>query len=430
MKKKFLKLKNLANLDAIKRRIKNSFTEKGQEAADAIRALIDELEASDVEIDEKAFADEVEAVINSYMEESEYVPPAVADAIAKRMKALQNSMPKSETFTPAVKNQIAAAILRAGNKEQVENAVNAVLVKNEITGLTFSDVVDFSIVTKFEDLNGLFSKFHRTYFTRFFYSDDDMVSADVLAKQWDKTKADTITKAIQELTVTPKQIQTDYIYKRQRAAFKDLDEIEAAGQTSNFLTWLNNELDIMIINSILMAILIGDATNSAGNKITTFETIGSKAATDAFTYVGTAADWENVTVEAVRALCDNVRNPYGKDKILILSQRVLTQLSAFIYATGGTTTYLSREDVAGILGVSEIYVTDILETGSNSKGVAAICMIPDGYWYNEKNYMAVTYPQYDKNSMNYQKERNIGGAIRDLFSTAVLQVTSGVYSGS
>ena len=50
-----------------------------------------------------------------------------------------------------------------------------------------------------------------------------------------------------------------------------------------------------------------------------------------------------------------------------------------------------------------------------------IVMLPDGYWYNEKNAISVAYPKYEENVMNYQKERNIGGAIHDLFSTAVLK---------
>ena len=53
MKKKIVKLKDLANLGAIKRKVSDAFSERGKEAADAIRALIDELEQSEVEVDEE-----------------------------------------------------------------------------------------------------------------------------------------------------------------------------------------------------------------------------------------------------------------------------------------------------------------------------------------------------------------------------------------
>ena len=54
MKKKIVKLKDLANLGAIKRKVSDAFSERGKEAADAIRALIDELEQPEVEVDEEA----------------------------------------------------------------------------------------------------------------------------------------------------------------------------------------------------------------------------------------------------------------------------------------------------------------------------------------------------------------------------------------
>ena len=69
-------------------------------------------------------------------------------------------------------------------------------------------------------------------------------------------------------------------------------------------------------------------------------------------------------------------------------------------------------------GVTNIYVTDIIKGLS---GLHAICIIPDGYWYKEKNTISVSWPSYEDNRLNYMKERNIGGKIHDLLSTAVLK---------
>ena len=168
MKKKIVRLKDLANLGAIKRRVADAFSERGKEAADAIRALIDELEQSEVEVDEEALAEKIKEVLEA-SEPSTKTEEAIANAIAKRMQAITNTV-KGKDLTPAVKNQISAAILRAHGKEEVKNEVQKVLVKNDVTGLTFEDVVDYAIVESWGDLNPIFAQLHKTMFTKFFYN--------------------------------------------------------------------------------------------------------------------------------------------------------------------------------------------------------------------------------------------------------------------
>lgn len=406
-------LKEWINLTAIKRRVANAFSEKGQEAADAIRALIDELESAEVEVDETALAEKIQEVLAN-AEPNTKTEEAIANAIAKRMQAITDTV-GAKNLSAAVKNQISAAILRAASKEEVKNAVNAVLVKNDVTGLTFEDVVDYAVVESWGDLNPIFKQLHKTFFTKFFYNGQDVKTATLLAKQWDKT-GDT-EKKIQEIAVTGKQILTKYIYKRQRAAQEDLDEIEKAGGLTNFLRFINEELDRMIVNTIVMAILIGDNVNELADRVTTFETIGSKKASDLFTKV-LNPEGETVTLKDFRRACDAVKNPNGKRKVAILSTSMLSQISEFKYSGTGTIMYRSTDEVAKQLGVDEVILCDLLDP---EEGIYGIVMLPDGYWYNEKNAISVAYPKYEENVMNYQKERNIGGAIHDLFSTAVLK---------
>ena len=413
MKKKMVYLKEWINLSAIKRRVANAFSEKGQEAADAIRALIDELESAEVEVDETALAEKIQEVLAN-AEPNTKTEEAIANAIAKRMQAITDTV-GAKNLSAAVKNQISAAILRAASKEEVKNAVNAVLVKNDVTGLTFEDVVDYAVVESWGDLNPIFKQLHKTFFTKFFYNGQDVKTATLLAKQWDKS-GDT-EKKIQEIAVTGKQILTKYIYKRQRAAQEDLDEIEKAGGLTNFLRFINEELDRMIVNTIVMAILIGDNVNELADRVTTFETIGSKNASDLFTKV-LNPEGETVTLKDFRRACDAVKNPNGKRKVAILSTSMLSQISEFKYSSTGTIMYRSTDEVAKQLGVDEVILCDLLDP---EEGIYGIVMLPDGYWYNEKNAISVAYPKYEENVMNYQKERNIGGAIHDLFSTAVLK---------
>lgn len=406
-------LKEWINLTAIKRRVANAFSEKGQEAADAIRALIDELESTEVEVDETALAEKIQEVLAD-AEPNSKTEEAIANAIAKRMQAITDTV-GAKNLSAAVKNQISAAILRAASKEEVKNAVNAVLVKNDVTGLTFEDVVDYAVVESWGDLNPIFRQLHKTFFTKFFYNGQDVKTAKLLAKQWDKT-GDT-EKKIQEIAVTGKQILTKYIYKRQRAAQEDLDEIEKAGGLTNFLRFINEELDRMIVNTIVMAILIGDNVNELADRVTTFETIGSKSQSDLFTKV-LNPEGDTVTLKDFRRACDAVKNPNGKRKIAILATSMLSQISEFKYSGTGTIMYRSTDEVAKQLGVDEVILCDLLDP---EEGIYGIVMLPDGYWYNEKNAISVAYPKYEENVMNYQKERNIGGAIHDLFSTAVLK---------
>lgn len=406
-------LKEWINLSAIKRRVANAFSEKGQEAADAIRALIDELESAEVEVDETALAEKIQEVLAN-AEPNTKTEEAIANAIAKRMQAITDTV-GAKNLSAAVKNQISAAILRAASKEEVKNAVNAVLVKNDVTGLTFEDVVDYAVVESWGDLNPIFKQLHKTFFTKFFYNGQDVKTATLLAKQWDKS-GDT-EKKIQEIAVTGKQILTKYIYKRQRAAQEDLDEIEKAGGLTNFLRFINEELDRMIVNTIVMAILIGDNVNELADRVTTFETIGSKNVSDLFTNV-LNPEGDTVTLKDFRRACDAVKNPNGKRKVAILSTSMLSQISEFKYSGTGTIMYRSTDEVAKQLGVDEVILCDLLDP---EEGIYGIVMLPDGYWYNEKNAISVAYPKYEENVMNYQKERNIGGAIHDLFSTAVLK---------
>lgn len=406
-------LKEWINLSAIKRRVANAFSEKGQEAADAIRALIDELESAEVEVDETALAEKIQEVLAN-AEPNTKTEEAIANAIAKRMQAITDTV-GAKNLSAAVKNQISAAILRAASKEEVKNAVNAVLVKNDVTGLTFEDVVDYAVVESWGDLNPIFKQLHKTFFTKFFYNGQDVKTATLLAKQWDKSG--NTEKKIQEIAVTGKQILTKYIYKRQRAAQEDLDEIEKAGGLTNFLRFINEELDRMIVNTIVMAILIGDNVNELADRVTTFETIGSKNVSDLFTKV-LNPEGETVTLKDFRRACDAVKNPNGKRKVAILSTSMLSQISEFKYSGTGTIMYRSTDEVAKQLGVDEVILCDLLDP---EEGIYGIVMLPDGYWYNEKNAISVAYPKYEENVMNYQKERNIGGAIHDLFSTAVLK---------
>ena len=413
------KIFNVKQLNLMRTLVKNAFSEKGQGVADLLRAILDEMESAEEEFDEEAIIAKVQEALKQ-QNGGEDVPEAVAEFVVKKCAEIKNSLTTAamnngkHQLDKKVANAIAMAVLRS-NKNDVEQNVCNVMVKNGITGLTFNDVVDFAVVDNWGSSDDLFKKFHFTKYSKFFYTEDDLATASVLAKQWSKTLSG--EKLIQSITATPKQITTDFVYKRQQIALSDIDDIDEAGEGANFLAYINEELDRQIINTIIMAIFVGDTINASANRISTFETIGIKTTDDAFTKVFNVTG-ANFTIEQARTASDAVLNPYGKEKVAVMSQKTLTALATFVYANGGTTIYHSKEEVAGLIGVNDIYVTDIV---GNDK--LFVC-IPDGYWVKEKSTIAVSYATWEKNVMNHQKERNIGGKIHDLFSTAVVKLTA------
>lgn len=406
MKKKLIQVKDFADkMDAIKRKVKNAFSEEGAEAAAAIRDLIDELENAEIEIDERELASRVEEVIRAYNGRAdEEVPANVANALAKKFAELQKTMPVSNQLTPAVKNQVAAAILRAKGKEAVKDAVNGVLVKNGITGLTFNETIDFAINDNWGDSDELFAALKKVNFSKFFYTAQDFNNADVVAHGW--AKSSETEKEIQQLTVQGKTITTQYIYKRQQIAFEDLDDIEESGSTATFLRWLDEELDRQIVNAII-AVMCGDTTHFTD--ITTIESLPGAGTTDVFRTAVTVANPAAITFTEARAIVDAVVAGRGA-KWLVMTQAQLTALAKFKYASGGDDIFRSKEEVAAMLGVDRIYVTD--------KAIGVVCFIPEEYWFKEKASMQVSYPRYENNVMNYQRERNCGGAVHGLKSVA------------
>lgn len=411
MKKNLIYVKDAAKRQetfrALKKKISDAFSEEGQAAADAIRALIDEIEGSEQEIDR----DELERLIMETMRkfnksEDEEIPAAVANAIAKKIVEVQNRMPVSDKLTPKIKNEISAAILKARGKSEVEKVVNDVLVKNGISGLSFEDTVDYAITENWGESNALFNALRKTPFSKFFYSAQDKTDADVIAHGWDKTSQ--TEKEIQAVVANGKSISTQYIYKRQQIAQEDLDDMREMGGETNFLRWLNDELDRQIVNTIV-GILLGAVQS---NDITTIEALMGAGTSDAFrtAVANSATAVTDLTIVDIRKLADAVSNPYGKSKWLVIDQTTLTQISAFVYASGGDTTYHRLDDLKGMLGVDEIYVTSL--------ATVPIVFLPDGYWVKEKNAISVTYPTWEFNVQNYQKERNLGGGIHDLKSVA------------
>lgn len=415
MKKKVVTIANFVAFQQkvanAKKQIKNELTEDAAELRRSLLELLDELENADVEIDEEELASRIREAIDAFnRDDRNEVPAAVANEIAKKFAEVRNSLtPKGEKLTPAIKNQIAIAVLNSRGRDDVKANVEAVLVKNGVSGLTFEETVDFAIVENWGSTNRLFAALRKSPITKFYYTTQDVTDSGVLAHQWAKTSED--EKIAQQINALSKTINTKFVYKRLPVDQEDLADMRDAGDEANFLRWVSDELDRQIVNTIVGTILgsITTALNQGG--VTIWEPLMGTGVSDAFrTAVSTSAtSAAQLTIKDIRALADNVATN-GKAKWLVIDQATLTKISEFVYASGGDTTYHRIEDLKGMLGVDEIFITPLATT--------PIVFLPEGYWWKEKAALDVAYPTWEYNKMNYQKERKCGGAVHDLKSVA------------
>jgi hypothetical protein len=277
--------KQLKNMAASMRKIANALNDEQRTQFEEIAAQLEEMAAST--------DDEGRAEMAAKLAEIQETLKAVAstEEVAERIQKLRNEITgmlnagKSvkDKLTPELAKEVANAIRNAKNRDDVRNSVDAILKQNGITGLSYGYIVDYSLELKLEDNEGLYDELHKTPFSRFIYTEIDRTQATQIAKGWDKNSES--EKAIQELEANDRTIDCKYVYKRQAFALEDLDEIEDNGQLQEFLATISQELRILVKSGIVQTILVGDNVNTGSDKITTFETIGTKVASDAITTV-------------------------------------------------------------------------------------------------------------------------------------------------
>lgn len=413
-----MKKKVLVNLAGLKQ-IANSLTGSAKEFADAVISAFESAEADEAEHDVESLKNAISEIEARFVKQDEEVAERVAAVRESIMRQLQGGVVADDVrkkFTPEVCNSVAKAIAYANNKQDAVAAVNSVAVKNEISGLTFEQIVDYALQFKQEDSDEIFDSLYKTNRTKFFYGEIDAATAAEIAKQWNGVGEDgDATKAIQELEVEGKSLTTKYIYKRQRIANEDLDAAEEAGQLAALQDDVRSELRRGVKGLAVRAMLIGDTVNANGQKVTTFETIGTKTASDVFTTVLTGSSFGIVearkTAEAVKT--DN--------KVAVMTSATKLELATRVYATGGTPVMLSDDELAAQIGVSKIVTKDFIGSVADLK---LIVFDPKEYWVKERKVQDVAWPSYENNSRNFIYEINMGGFIHGIQSTAIFKATA------
>lgn len=429
----------IANCLKEARAIRDGLTGNAREFADAVVGALEALESDEEEHTiEEVFAelDRLKETVNRSEEEAR-------EEVANRIQKLENKIAgmaqkvdKKNALTKKVANEVAKAILGASSKDAIADSVSKVLKRNSIEGFTAAEIVDWAVELKIEDLNPLWRQLHKTTYNTWYYNETDLLSAyNTIAHQHNEHGT---AKDAQILSVLRKQISTDYVYKMQQIAFKDLDDIEEAGGLQEFLQMISNELYQMIVDTILQYILLGQTANvSTSAEITTFESVQAAEegvfvtkilndniglsnflgelgfdTTDVPTLLPTDA---NACLAAIRYTSDSVWNPRSKHKVAIMSGAMLTRISSYRYSENGDLLFRSKEEVAAQIGVDEIITSDLM-------GYQVTIMLPDGYWVKEVKSIDVAYPVYEKNVRNFQKEINAGGAFHDILSCATILI--------
>ena len=408
MKKDFLM--NVGRLQGIK----NALTGDAKDFADAVLSAFQSMQDDDQEHGVEELTAKVEEIAGEYVskQDMENKIAEVRESILRMVRA--NGTGEQSKLTPEIAKQVANSILRSRSHAEAFAALDGVIAKNDLTGITYQGLVDYTLNIKQEDADEVFDALSVTPFTKWFYGELDEKNAEQVAKQWDKSQEKGITKDLQKLALNGKSIECKEVYKMQRIANSDLNAAEEAGQQVQLLASVSGELRKSIKAAAVRAILIGDKVNSGNKQITSFETIGTKKATDVFTTVLNPEGAEVTLVDLLRT----VKAVKSERKWLFITSALEVKLRKMLYAAGGTATIIGLEDMAKMIGVERVINKDYL---AEEEGLHAIVMSPDEYRVKIRKTNEVPFPEWKENAQYLLAEMDMAGAIHGIKSTAVLR---------
>lgn len=403
--------------------ISNALKSVANELDEQGKAKLEEIAAAVVALAENADADgkaEIEARIEQIKADLTKAQAESNEQVAEKIQKLQNRLAtlkggeqKVNAITPEVRKEIVNAIFNARGLAGVKNGIEHVMKANAITGLTYAEAIDYALQLKQEDNDEIFDALYKTNRSKWFYGELDPTDPANIAKQWKKTNTD--PKEEQTLALDGKTILTAYLFKLQSLANEDVDDAREAGQETELLRDIRNELVKAVKGIAVRAAMVGDAYNASGSKVTTFETIGTKTVSDAFTTVVNPATAGSVSLADVRKAASKVKTAH---KWLVISEDLKLSLATRVYAQGGTEFFFTDAELAEQLGVERIVAKDFI---GDVQGLHAVVFDPNEYWVKIKNTIDTPFPDYRNNRQGMIYEMNMGGGIHGLQSSAVLR---------
>lgn len=414
MKKKLLNV--IAAIDA--RLKKNSLSEDAAALWEEVRAAFEALAEDEAEHTITELKDRFEEIAAKYDAQDQEVAERI-QKLRNEVMGMFNAGSKSvkDKMTADVRNAIMAAYGNSRDAREMESKVMEIAKQNDITGFTAPQLVDYALQLKQEDNDELYAEFEQVPYNRFYVSELDADNAANTAKQWNGLGVEVTEKEIQTMVLEGITIDTKEIYKRQRVANAALDDVEEAGRLTEFGASINKELRRGVQGLQVRAALIGDAVNPSGSRVTSFETLGTKNASDIFTKVIAPAGSTPDLLD-LRKASMAVKFDY---KIAIITSETKLALINRKYSASATPILLSDEELAAQIGVNKVYTRDFI---ANVEGLHAIIVNPREYWIYTKKEREVAYPQYDKNCTNWQFEQNAGGHSHAPESSAIVKSAS------
>ena len=389
--------------------MKNTVTPEAQALIDEINSILSELQ-NDPDIEYSA--DDLKARISELL----------ATQVAEMENKLKNTFQiKNSVDNVKYRKMFADAMRNAAGrgKGAFAEEFNKICVKNGITSMPTIVEVFPEILTKFEQTSML-SKLRKLgqYSLQIPVSLQDDSEEDVRAKGHAVL---TNEKVDQNLVITPKTLTLGAIYKK--ISVPKLLSYQVQDDTALF-QWLVEELISRVDNEIQRVILVGDGRASdSANKINSFETIGTKTETDAYTvYKNKAAALP--TLVDVRYLIDDMST--DRPISIYANPKLITNLKTYIAASGGSVTYMTDEVLADQLGVAEIIRTRMLTTAiptDTSKNPVLIAIQHDNYGYVGNDLFTVDYEKWDYNADVFLAEIFAGGGIIKPMSTGLITVS-------
>ena len=396
--------------------IKNALTGDAKDFADAVLEAFQSFADDNAEHGIDELTEKVKEIESTFVSNSD-VENKIAEVRESIMQVVRGGAAGAKVenkISGKVVEQVANAILRSRSHSEAINAIEGVMTKNDITGLSYQQLVDYVLNIKQDDADEVFDALNVTPFAKWFYGELNETNAEQVAKQWDKASQKGVTKDLQTLSLQGKSIECKEVYKMQRIANSDLNAAEEAGQQTQLLASAVAELRKSVKAAAVRAMLIGDKVNTGNKQITSFETIGTKKATDAFTTVLNPEGAEVTLVDLLRT----VKEVKADRKWLFITSALEVQLRKMVYSAGGTATIIGLEDMAKMLGVERVINKGYL---ANENGLHAVVMSPDEYRVKIRKTVEIPFPEYKENAMYLLYEMDMAGAIHGLKSTAVLR---------
>ena len=381
----------IADLNATIEAVDALEDENAQEAIDALKETVDNLQQGLTAVQEKINQNKQEQTEPTMNENYLQSKNSVAD------------------FASAIRNARTADEFRANWSEFL--STNGITISQGSEGAFIPETVK-GMISDIWDRNADWLKsLKNTGAKRFYcrYNTSDQTAENSRAKGWKKGD----TKAVETINLAAKLLEAQFIYKIQEIDLKTKFDSDEA-----LITYVLNELVDQILFEIKRAILVGDGrANNSDYKINSFEAV-AKTSTDNYTTVSTVTA-NGFLVDDVRAMVDNVVNDNNKEVFVFMSKATLRTLSRVQASSESTPVYLGTDQVAEQIGASRIITTDLL--GDTYK---AIAMIPSEYYLVGEdilNPVLYTWHEGYKNLDCYRYECVAGGGINQMKSTAVLK---------